>query len=1354
MGGHERIYYGTGGDPGHVFPGNAFAPLPRVTRHVVDPGFGQAVMETQYLYRSGSSHPVGNFLGFGALDGWPDDGRDHLYDASPSYTYGTTEEQLSQGRVQRRIERTFSRFHLLVEEVTTQGNCCKRVTTTHHADSDENRNKPFAEQPPYCQLPKTMVTRWELTDDPSRSREETVETRFDDYGNLLERIEANGTREVNTYYPAPGEGSDCPPDPEGFVRHLRSQTRYPAPATHGSAPTLRSEYRYVALPTLAGAHANTFLAEAADVMVDVGVGEVMRTETEYFDDPGDSLRLGREKSVTQTLNGHPTVTDHQYTLLDSARLGEQVLQVVDSVTGFDGTHRSTTQEHSLLNGELLLLQDEEGVEIRYRYDALARVTHETVAPGTEFEATREYSYHLLDHSSVDQAWQVMTDVKGVQTRTRFDGVSRPVGEERQDVDAADASGSDRAAAPFRQTYRALHNALGELVQEVRIDWLDARDLPLPTGYGYDSWGERSHTTRADGVTEWDVLDPVGSAQATGGIRRSWLADTAGIAGGVTESWLDAFGKPTRIERFDSAGVSVSLVRNHYDGLGRQAAQIDARDETTAYRYDAFDRVVEITVPGGHAITRVYAPHSAEDLPTEISVSGVVLGTQTFDGLDRMVEAVTGGRRRAFFYTGSDARPTRVLTPAQHEIFYEYQPLLGEEVTLRQLDGAAANYTYDPQSSDLVACMEQGVQLDREYYSTGQIRKETRRQGEHEDVAHFSYSLGGRLLSYTALGMEQAHAYDAAGRVSVARQGQSVTRVTYDRFGRVSTLSSGPIDRDAHPQSARGGTLTVTVEYDDFGRETLRRFDSGGPVRELALTYDAADAIATRVLSEGGSTVRAETFTYDQRGRLQIHRCSGTELPQDAWGKTFTRQIFVSDELDNLRQVRTSWDGGENVATYHYSQTDPVQLERISNCHPDYPQDIALDYDADGNLILDERGRDLSYDALGRLTQVCGLGAMAPRSYHFDALDLLVGSSADGSSERRFYLDEALVARADDNSRSMFLRAEGRLLAEQMHGDDSGTILLATDLGNSVLREVRQGAEHDVAYTAYGFPGHPPLWSRLGYNGELHEPDTQCQLLGSGYRSYNPALMRFHSRDSMSPFKEGGANGYGYVFNNPVNYVDPSGHAAWWAVSLMVSVAGFAGGVIVKDKAARAALFTLGTAALLLTFGLGDKALRHTRAGPVASPAPAGWQKSVKALDDSVSASQQQALDAFRARDRAHAQMAQTGGMPAGGSMSRASSVSPPGYQGSGSVSSSSGSYLSGARRGHVYAKIGPRTRPALPDAMRPAQPPPAPRTAALQKHVAFSERVMAVPAPVYRSDGPRAADRVRVVKANSLAWPD
>jgi RHS repeat-associated protein len=1199
-GAHEKIEYG---DAGHGFPGNAHPALPRVTRHVVEPSFGQPDMVAEYAYTDA------NFLGLGALTSWSDDGLDNLYKvASASFSYGSTATMSADGST-RTVERRFSRFHLMTDEITTQGTCRKHVTTTHYADHPDHRNKPFDQQPPQCQLPMTVETRWELTNDNTKVRRETTGTRFDDHGNLTEQTNADGTREVSLYFPAEGDGQLCPKDPEGFVRSLRARTVYPAQSPHGKAPILRSEYTYAALSPLPGAHAKPFLVEQGQTLSELGgAGQLQTTATVYFDDPADSLRLGRAKTVSETLNGQTTVTGYQYATANSARLGEHVLQVIETVTGFDGSRRVLTQEHSLVNGEPLLVQDDDGVEIRYEYDAMERVTRETVAPGTAYAASRHYAYYLVANDG-DQAWQQLTDGKGVQTRTVFDGVSRTVKEERQDADAAIRNREDPVTAAFRDTFLAAYNGLGELVQETHIDWIGTQSRPLVTGYGYDNWGERDRTTRPDRVIEHDALDPIGRPDAPGPIRRSWLEDTAGNDGGVTETWLDLFEAPVRVERFDATGGSISVQQEHHDGLGRLAEAIDADDASTRYLYDAFDRLVETTLPGNAVVARRYAAHSVDDLPTEIRVGDVVLGTQVFDGLDRLVEATTGGRTRTLHYDAGKARPARVVTADNKEILYEYQPQLGEEVTVRRLPGSTADYSYDPQDASLSSCAEDGNELQRAYYSTGQIRTETRLQsGGSAETAAFDYSFRGRLLEHTALGTTQTRAYDDAGRLQTTVQGSTRATFGYDGFGRVRQVASSD-DKD-------GSTLTITIGYDDFGREISRRFDADGAVRELALTYNATDTLASQVLSEKGVALRSESFFYDQRGRLQRHECTGSELPVDAYGNAFTRQVFVSDALDNITQVRTFLtEGGQNVATFDYAQDDPVQLRRVTHSLAGYPAEILLEYDGDGNLSLDDSGRTLHYDALGRLTGMGALGERAESTYRYDALDVLAGSVTAGSSERRFYLDGELSARVQGTQRSLYVRAGGHVLAEQMGGTDSGTVLLATDRKNTVLGEVRPGAERHVAYTAFGVPSSEPLWTQLGYNGELHETDSGWQLLGNGYRAYNPTLMRFHSPDQLSPFGEGGINAYAYCGGDPVNNSDPTGHFLAPLLG-MAGIGAVVGSFFVENKALKAAMLAIGGIALLGGIGLGVSKGWGGIAGK-SSRGRGGWMGSKRPSSDAA-----------------------------------------------------------------------------------------------------------------------------------------
>ena len=95
----------------------------------------------------------------------------------------------------------------------------------------------------------------------------------------------------------------------------------------------------------------------------------------------------------------------------------------------------------------------------------------------------------------------------------------------------------------------------------------------------------------------------------------------------------------------------------------------------------------------------------------------------------------------------------------------------------------------------------------------------------------------------------------------------------------------------------------------------------------------------------------------------------------------------------------------------------------------------------------------------------------------------------------------------------------------------------------------------MAYAPYGFR-EPSSASALGFNGQLLNPGTGRYPLGNGLRMYSPALMRFQSPDSLSPFGKGGLNAYAYCLGDPVNGEDPSGHAPLFGQKLPRAVKTF------------------------------------------------------------------------------------------------------------------------------------------------------------------------------------------------------
>ncbi|SED62950.1 RHS repeat-associated core domain-containing protein [Pseudomonas kilonensis] len=1131
VGGREILTYA---DTGHPYPGGVVRPnLPRVTRHRSYPDFGQpnadeTMVEVQFSY---TSH---NFLGAGETVSW-EDGMDPLYKLQARYEYGSTARLMVGGQVARTVERSYNRFHLLVEEKTKQEHCVKRVSTQYYAE-----DVPFERQVPQFQFPKEVTTRWELDNDATQYRAEITRSVYNDQGNHIEQVEPNGIRTVYTYYSKNGEDG-CPAD--RFERNLKDTTVYPSSQGEPGAPTLRTRLRYSAHKPLNGSGVDDWLAMDSETLMQVeGANETTLQQTlrTYHELIGNAFLHGRLASQQTLLNGTTSTTLYEYKTLPSVLTGETVLETTETFIGYDdapdGEVRKTiVSEDSLLHGQPLLTRDDNEVKIRYTYDALTRVVTETVAPDEpEFEATRQYSY-LLTALDGQRAEQLVTDVKGVKTRTRVDGLNRPVYAERQDADNL------VRAEEFRQTYSASYDVFGDLTEETQYDWRDEQQAALASTYEYDGWGAQRSVTGPDGIKVYEETNPIGSELWQGPIQTAWRegTDTEAKVSGKTVTYLNLLEKPDHVERFETDGTLISRHRYGYDGLGRTVEETDARDATTKYTYDIFDRMVTTVLPGGATVRRSYALHSSEDLPTEISVNGIELGQQVFDGLGRKVESTTGGRKQTFTYDSGQTQPATLTTASNQLINYVYQPQLGEEPSQRSLPGGVtAEYVRDGKNARLVSCKEGGLELSRDYFTTGELKSETRVQGEDTYAMHYQHSRLGLLLSYTdVLEQTQSYTYDKANRLEQTRLGNTLSSdFTFDSLGQLSSVST--LDR------VGGQGVTISLHYDGLGREIQRNFDLDGVEQQLTQVYNSVDALIERTLSKGETLLRKETYEYDPRGRLVLYTCEGSEPPVDPYGKVILSQLFRFDALDNLIRVNTTSPEGINVAVYIYDDPkDPTQLRRITNTGvPGYPPEIVLEYDADGHLIRDEENRRLEYDPLGRLVSVSDPSGGGDTGYSYDPLDTLAGLDDGSGKEQRFYQGGELTSLVKGASSSSFLRADGVVLAEHQAGADPKSLLLAGDDKNSVLWEIDRDATQEFVYTPYGHRvDEASVSSHLGYNGERRETQTGWYLLGKGYRAFNPVLMRFHSPDSWSPFGDGGLNAYTYCLGDPISFTDPTGH---------------------------------------------------------------------------------------------------------------------------------------------------------------------------------------------------------------------
>lgn len=952
MGGFETVTYQQQGH--RCLTGAPKAYLPYVTTHTRTPGQQQPVMSTTYTY------DTRNYLGYGTGLQWQP-GEDNLYrvvmPAGQQYIYGstaTTQTTVDGQAVVRTVRSEYNRLHLQTLERTTQnGHVLEKVTVFH-----DDPAVGFAQQKPYFQLPKNATTSWYLAATPGVRRDEVVLTDYDDHGNLIRQVDETGLIEEREYYPAAG-GDGCPADPHGFVRSLQTLRAIPMADREAGAAVVETRCRYKTLPSrVAGDPPYLVMTQEEKVALQGGTVIDLGTENTVYVESTADPHFGRIQQTQESLNGKTTSTTYSYTVAD------MVLTVDTTVTGHDGTRRHGIEKQSLLNGMTVHEEAEEGVAVAYAYDRLGRVTAETASPGTPLAAVRNTTYTLAVMPG-DDVYVETRDVAEVRSRVHLDGLGREIRAEDEDV--------DHAPGTFRQIWTRSYNALGELVEQATTDWVGGVARPrLVTRYAYDHWGQPSRVTHPDGSRTITEANPVSL------IEKTWMEDASGIKTSSTVTHSNVFGKPDRIEYFDASGVAHGHASFLYDGIGRCVSETDRLGRETTYVYDAFDRVVETTLPDGAKVTTRFAEHSGDELPVEVSIAhaslgpGLSVGQQAYDGLSRRVSSTVGGRTTRFDYEAGGLLPETQTTPLNEVIKYTYEPQLGMQLVGRT-DTSASTFRYDPKRAQLTYAGRDGLEKTMEYYKSGLISIERWKNGSGvERMARYTHSLAGRSQSYTdVFGVEQIVTYDALDRPEELKYQGVVTKLGYDGFSRVTSIRAW--------QGLQ--SMQTTIAFDDFGREASRNFTAsaiGGETVSQVLTmyYTQGDQLDRRTLEQGAVMVRDEGFEYDARGRLTLYTCSGTQVPRDPWGKPINRQQFDFDAFDRIKSITTHFPGGVNEARYIYEETDPAQLSRVVHSHADYPKDLqGLQWDGAGRAVRDERGRTLVWNAQNQLIEISAPAAV-------------------------------------------------------------------------------------------------------------------------------------------------------------------------------------------------------------------------------------------------------------------------------------------------------------------------------------------------------------------------------------------
>ena len=299
--------------------------------------------------------------------------------------------------------------------------------------------------------------------------------------------------------------------------------------------------------------------------------------------------------------------------------------------------------------------------------------------------------------------------------------------------------------------------------------------------------------------------------------------------------------------------------------------------------------------------------------------------------------------------------------------------------------------------------------------------------------------------------------------------------------------------------------------------------NGNAVVEWSLTRDDNGRITDKTETIAGIT-NNYVYSYDPMGRLETVTKDGALVESYGYDPDGTR----TSESNILRGI----DG----RSFAYSDEDHLLTAGSAS----------YQYDLDGFLINKLEGpasTSYQYSIRGELLQV-DLPDARVITYEHDPLGRRIAKRVDGAIVEK-YLWEGLtrllaVYDGADNLVQRFSYADGRMPVTMTHGgvtyylgyDQVGSLRVITDAAGNVVKRIDYDSFGNIiADTNSGFT------VPFGFAGGLHDRDTG--LVRFGYRDYDPGTGRWTAKDPIG-FAGGDTDLFGYVQNNPVNFVDAYG----------------------------------------------------------------------------------------------------------------------------------------------------------------------------------------------------------------------
>jgi RHS repeat-associated protein len=731
---------------------------------------------------------------------------------------------------------------------------------------------------------------------------------------------------------------------------------------------------------------------------------------------------------------------------------------------------------------------------------------------------------------------------------------------------------------------------------------------------YDDFGRKTQETRADDTyTTYSYTDCVsGSCWGLADLRLLVTSALYSSAQGLLRSEEKFYDGLDRL-RYDEGNRVLGawdVAINTYNNLGLKAYAYlpyssSSNNGYHGYLYDVANRVSQDTLYDntGTAYRTIYFGYLGQTTtvkyPDPNGNTGGDTVTKVTDvaGMIRQVsDPVTGGTVAGTTYYTFDpfGNLSQIVDADSYTSTYSYN-IRGFKYASNDADAGAWSFTPDSLNELVSQTDANGNVTTFGYDLLGRLTGRTEPESTTPTqwvygISATSYNIG-RIVQVTKPdGYAEAYTYESAGRPLTITYTEDATNYVFT-YG---YNNQGTVDTVTYPVSTSGYRFVLKNVYDSYGFLNEVKDNTVGTVFWSLVSANDASLPTQETLGNGVQVVTGYTpWTNETISRTEGSGGSQTNLQNltyawDVMGNLHQRidnrqSLTEQFGYDGMNRLLTSTLNGGNNLTLTYDASGNIASKSDVSASA-YVYDTAhkhavktagswsMTYDANGNMITRAGGliswysynlpNTINYTSNStqffynsshqRWKQVANYAGTVETTHYIGGL-LEIMTRGSGPTEYRHQVpagsSTAVYTRRTDGTTGTYYATSDHLGSSDLVMDSSANVLARESFTPFGARRGSNwtGTPTVADYTAFGNS------TRKGFTE--HEMLDSVSLVHMNGRVYDPYLGRFLSADTVmqSLGATESINPYAYAWNDPLKYVDPTGHGIGDIIGAIVGI---------------------------------------------------------------------------------------------------------------------------------------------------------------------------------------------------------